>query len=139
MSQENVDLVLAAYSRFNAGARIPGSVFWHENAEYETTLEDPESTIHRGIAAIRRQFDRWHEVYPDLCVEIQEVRANGDYVFLWVRQTGQGAASGVPIDMQMAHVYTMRDGKAARLVEYLDRDEALEAAGLRDRASSEED
>jgi ketosteroid isomerase-like protein len=34
--------------------------------------------------------------------------------------------------MQMAHVYTMRDGKAARLVEYLDRDEALEAAGLRE-------
>jgi ketosteroid isomerase-like protein len=69
-------------------------------------------------------------VYPNLCVEIQEVRANSDYVFLWVRQTGHGAASGVPIDMQMAHVYTMRDGKAARLVEYLDRDEALEAAGL---------
>jgi uncharacterized protein len=127
-----VDLVLAAYSRFNAGARIPGAAFWHENAEYETTLEDPESTIHRGIGAIRRQFDRWHEVYPDLCVEIQEVRANGDCVSVWVRQTGQGAASGVPIDIQMAHVYTMRDGKAGRLVEYLDRDEALEAAGLRE-------
>jgi hypothetical protein len=96
ISKQNVDLVLAAYSRFNAGARIPGRVFWHENAEYETTLEDPESTIHRGIGAIRRQFDRWHEVYPDLCVEIQAVKTNGDYVFLWVRQTGQGAASGGP-------------------------------------------
>ena len=132
MSRENVELVLAASSRFNAGARIPGTVFWHENAEYETALEDPEATIHRGIGAIRKQFDRWHEVYPDLRVEIQEVKANGDYVFLWVRLTGQAAASGIPIDMEMAQVYTMRNGKAARLVEYLDRADALEAVGLRD-------
>jgi ketosteroid isomerase-like protein len=139
MSQDNVGSVLAAYAAYNAGARIPGTVFWHEDAEYETVREDPESTIHRGIEAIRRQFDRWHDVYPDLCVEIQQVRTNGDFVFLWVRQTGQGAGSGVPIDMEVAHVYTMRDGKAARLVEYLDRDEALEAVGLGNRTSFAED
>ena len=34
------------------------------------------------------------------------------------------------MDMELAHVYTVRDGKAARCVEYFDRDEALEAAGL---------
>jgi ketosteroid isomerase-like protein len=32
--------------------------------------------------------------------------------------------------MELAHVYTLRDGKAARLVEYVDREEALAAAGL---------
>jgi ketosteroid isomerase-like protein len=32
--------------------------------------------------------------------------------------------------MELAHVYTLRDGKAARVVEYADRDKALEAAGL---------
>jgi ketosteroid isomerase-like protein len=58
------------------------------------------------------------------------VRASRDYVFLWVRLTGHAVASGIPIDMQMAQVYTMRDGRAARLVEYLDREEALEAVGL---------
>ena len=37
--------------------------------------------------------------------------------------------------MELAHVITMREGKAARLVEYMDRDEALAAAGLQEVAS----
>ena len=51
-------------------------------------------------------------------------------MFLWVRFSGHGGGSGVPIDMQLAHVWTLRDGKAAGVVEYFDRAEALEAAGL---------
>jgi ketosteroid isomerase-like protein len=34
------------------------------------------------------------------------------------------------VAMELAHVLTMRDGKVARTVEYFDRAEALEAAGL---------
>ncbi len=49
---------------------------------------------------------------------------------MWVRFVGRGATSGIPIDMELAHLYTIRDGKAAKVVEYMDRDEALEAAGL---------
>ena len=40
------------------------------------------------------------------------------------------SASGAPLDMELAHVYTMRDGKAASAHEYMDRAEALDAAGL---------
>ena len=32
--------------------------------------------------------------------------------------------------MELAHVYTVRDGKATRVVEYMNRQEAIEAAGL---------
>ncbi len=32
--------------------------------------------------------------------------------------------------MELAHVLTLREGKAASVVEYMDRREALEAAGL---------
>ena len=34
------------------------------------------------------------------------------------------------MEMELAHVYTMRDRKAAQVVEYFDKAEALEAAGL---------
>jgi len=53
-------------------------------------------------------------------------------VFLWVRFIAHGAASGAPLEMELAHVYTFRDGRATRCVEYFDRSEALEAAGLRE-------
>jgi ketosteroid isomerase-like protein len=130
MSRENVQFVLDSYARFNAGEKEPGLWFWSEDAEYHAAREDPDSAIHRGIDAIRRQFERWHEAYPDLKVEPLEAKGKGDRVFLWVRFAGHGATSGVPMEMELAHVYTMRDGKAARVVEYMDRKEALEAAGL---------
>ena len=118
MSRENVEIVRNRYARYNAGARSrPG--FWHEDAEYHAAREDPDSATHRGIDAIRRQFERWHEAYPDLKVEPLEAKGKGDRVFLWVRFAGHGAASGVPMAMELAHVYTMRDGKAARVVEYM--------------------
>ena len=109
-----VEIVRNRYARYNAGERIPDLGFWHEDAEYHAAREDPDSAIHRGIDAIRRQFERWHEAYPDLRVEPLEAKGKGDRVFLWVRFTGHGAASGVPMEMELAHVYTMRDGKAAQ-------------------------
>ena len=51
-------------------------------------------------------------------------------MFIWVRFIGHGAASGLPIEMELAHVCTRRDGKTVRIVEYNDRVEALEALGL---------
>jgi ketosteroid isomerase-like protein len=130
MSQESLDFVLGAYARFNAGERTPELWFWHADAEYQTAREDPDSATHRGIEAIRKQFASWIEAYPDLQVEPLDARANHDRVFLWVRFTGHGAASGAPLTMEIAHVYTLRDGKATRCVEYFDRTEALEAVGL---------
>ena len=130
MSQENLDFVLDGYARFNAGERRPELWFWHPDAEYRAAREDPDSAAHRGIEAIRKQFASWFDAYPDLRVEPVEAKANGDRVFLWVRFTGHGAASGAPLVMELAHVYTLRDGKASRCVEYMDRAEALEAVGL---------
>ncbi len=132
MSQENVEIVLDRYARYNAGERTPDLGFWHEDAEYHAAREDPDSEVHRGIEAIRRQFERWHEAYPDLNVEPLEAKGRADRVFLWVRFSGHGAASGAPMEMELAHVYTMRDRKAAQVVEYFDRSEALQAAGLRE-------
>jgi ketosteroid isomerase-like protein len=130
MSQENVEIVRDAYARYNAGERTPELWFWHPHAEYHAAREDPDSAVHRGIDAIRQQFASWHEAYPDLRVEVLDAQASGDQVFLWVRFVGHGATSGIPLEMELAHLYTMRDGKAPKLVEYMDRNEALEAAGL---------
>ena len=129
MSQENVEFVRDGYARFNAGERTAELWFWHPDAEYHAAREDPDSAVHRGIDAIRKQFASWLEAYPDLRLEILEAEGKGDQVFL-VRFVGHGGASSIPIEMELAHVYTMRDGKAARVVEYMDRKEALKAAGL---------
>ena len=130
MSEENVEIVVNGYARFNAGERVPELWFFTPEVEFHAAREDPDSAVHHGIDAVRRQYARWVEAYPDLTVEPLEAKGNGDKVFLWVRFTGHGGESGIPVDMELAHVLTMRNGKAARIVEYFDRAEALEAAGL---------
>jgi ketosteroid isomerase-like protein len=130
MSEENVKFALDGYARFNAGEKTAELWFYTPDAEYHVAREDPDSAIHRGIDAVGRQLAEWVEAYPDLTVTPLEARGNGDKVFLWVRFSGHGEGSGVPVEMELAHVLTMRDGRVARTVEYTDRAEALEAVGL---------
>ena len=132
MSHENVKVVLDGYARFNAGEPIAPLVplYYHADAEYHVAREDPDSSVHRGIAAITKQMESWIEAHPDLRLEPRDSKANGDQVFVWVRFVGHGAGSGLPIDMEVAHVVTLRDGKFARVDEYYDRAEALKAVGL---------
>jgi ketosteroid isomerase-like protein len=130
VASRNVENVIAAYERFNSGDRVPSLDYWHEDGTYAASSEDPDSAVHRGWAAIRQQFANWAEAYPDLKVEPLEIRENGDMIFAWVRFSGHGESSGLPIDMELAHVSEMRDGKVVHLVEYMDRAEGLAAAGL---------
>ena len=53
-----------------------------------------------------------------------------DKVVAVERYGGRATLSGVETDQTEAEVYTLRDGKILRVVEYAHRDEALEAAGL---------
>jgi ketosteroid isomerase-like protein len=129
VSSANVARVLEGYALFNSGVREPRLDYWHEDGEYHVAREDPDSTIHRGIDAVRRHYANWAEAYPDLRVEPLEAE-EGEKVFVWVRFSGHGGASGVPMEAELAHVVTMRDGKFACLEEYTDRDEGRAAAGL---------
>jgi ketosteroid isomerase-like protein len=130
VSEGNLQFVLDAYSRFNAGERRPELWYFHEDAEYHTSSADPDSAVHRGIDAIRRQFQSWTDTYPDLTVKPLDAKENGDRVFLWVRFSGHGAGSGVPMDMELAHVVTVENGRTRRVAEYMDRADGLRAAGL---------
>jgi ketosteroid isomerase-like protein len=48
-----------------------------------------------------------------------------------VRTVARGGASGVRLDRETAHLWTLRDARIARCEIYLDRSEALEAVGMR--------
>jgi ketosteroid isomerase-like protein len=142
LERENLRVVLAGFARFNADEgglewrlrRLPESLamFCQPDWEYHTDSRDPDTTIHRGIGAVTKHLANWIEAYPDLKTEPVEAKASGDKVFAWLHFSGHGAGSQVPIEMELAHVITMRDGKWARTVEYADKAEALEAAGLQE-------
>jgi ketosteroid isomerase-like protein len=121
-------LTRVAYEWFNREKEPPPT--WLPDGEFINSREDPDHAVYRGIDAIRRQHQGWFDAYPDLHVEPLDVRVNGDLVFVWVRFTGHGADSGVAMEMELAHVITIEDGKTRRVQEYFDRAEALKAVGL---------
>jgi ketosteroid isomerase-like protein len=51
-------------------------------------------------------------------------------VLATVHDHGVGRTSGIIVDRRHYALWTLRDGKIARLRVYLDRTEAVEAAGL---------
>ena len=86
-----------------------------------------------GPDAVRANYARWMEAWreePETTVE--EVIGNGDHVVVIACFRGRGRGSGVRVAERLYEVYTLRNGRVLRVDEFSDRDQALEAAGLRE-------
>ena len=57
--------------------------------------------------------------------------APGERVVAPFRFRGQGRTSGIPTEMHLVHVWTLRDGRAVRCDTYEQLADALAAAGVR--------
>jgi ketosteroid isomerase-like protein len=132
MAQENIEAVRSMYAAFSALAQSGDCAsyvaeYWDPDGEYRPVEE--MDTI-RGHDAIVRWISRWLEAWDEFRDEIEEVTAAGGPVVAAIRVNGRGRESGMEISQRLFHVIELRDGKILRLWEYLDRRQALEAAGL---------
>lgn len=143
MPDESVENFLRrGYAELNRAMRDPSGEqltayvrdWWHQDGVYVNPPDAPEPGEHRGIEAVRLQIWRWVEALPDLQIEPLEIRTKGDRAFVWVRFAGHGAGSDMPIEMEVAQVLTIDEGKVRRNEAYTDRAAGLEAAGLLEEA-----
>jgi ketosteroid isomerase-like protein len=86
----------------------------------------PSHGIERALAIRQSWLDAWEEHH----IEIEDMLEGGDDVVSTVLLTGRGKESGVGVDVRIHGHFRIADGKVAYFYEYLDRDEALKAAGL---------
>jgi ketosteroid isomerase-like protein len=134
MSQENVEIVrqmVDAVNRSDPDAFVglcAPDVEWEEN----TTVYPGLRRRYRGLTELREWlYDAFVEVWEDFRVEIEElVDAPDDRVLAGGRLVGRGKASGVETQLRGWWVLWFARGKAVRRQVFLDRPEALEAAGL---------
>ena len=127
MSEENVEIVRAVQQQF---AR--GDFSWIETAddfEFVPPAENPDAGIYRGEAA-RRWLMAWHDSFEELTIESTEMAEAGDEVFAGVLQRGRPRGSQAMVEERSWQVVTLGDGVVTRVEAFLDRDDALEAAGL---------
>ena len=139
MSQENVEIVRRAFD--GAGARSieqTAETFWHPDITYVEDPRWPGASTYKGRDAVLRCFKQYMEalgreedfVFRVDLERIQEVGANQVLTFMNVTATGR--ASGLPSETPTANVYELAKGKIRHLHIFADRQQALEAVGLRE-------
>jgi uncharacterized protein len=135
MSRENVETFKRGADAYNRRdveallATVDREVEWHPLLP---VLLGGEATVYRGHEGVRELVRELDESFPDLQGDPSEVRDLGEQVLAIGRLRGRGRESGAETETQIVWLAELKDGKAFRIREYLDLDEALEAAGLGD-------
>jgi ketosteroid isomerase-like protein len=135
MSQENVEaakrLVDANNRRDVDGmlAELDPAVEWHDAAPI---LLGGETTVYRGHEGARALLNELWDVLDETYVELREIRDLGDRIVTTGELRTRGRGSGIAMESPYGTVSDFENGKAIRIWTYLDVDEALEAAGLRE-------
>jgi ketosteroid isomerase-like protein len=126
MSEENVVIVqqvLKACARGDLDAALAHAdpkIVWNPTQEGQA----------EGITAVRATMERWEESFEDLVVIYEETIDAGDRVVVKTHVSGRGRGSGVEVNTRSYMVWTLRGNKVLRMDEFIERADALEAAGL---------
>ena len=139
MSQENVEIVRTVYEIGDpfAGTAIQVDRAFRDylDAQFEFRLPSdyPEGEpVFRGREGFADMIAMLGDTWGKWRFERERFVDAGDHVVVFVRILAEGGASGVPIEQESTHVWTIRDGRATSMRVYRDRSEALEAVGLRE-------
>ncbi len=129
MSQENLDLIRAGFAAHNRGDLDALVEVYDPDVVFETLLL---GTRH-GNEAIREIYEESRKTLSGYDVEPVELIDSGDQVVAVAQVTGVGSASQIAMDGdRFAFLFTVENGRIVREQAFRNRDEALEAAGLRD-------
>ncbi len=137
MSEENLEIARRISEAFEAGVeRGDFTAAWEtgavaEDCELIPAPEHPEQRSFEGREGFSEFMLGWTEDFENYSVHRERlIDAGEDRVVGFFTQSATGKASGAPIDQGYAIVYELEDGQLVRLRIYLDRDAALQAAGL---------
>ena len=101
-----------------------------QRSRFHPPPEFPGEDSYDGHAGFLAYPQRWLEPWEEYRLIPEEFIDAGDRVVTVNRAIGRGKGSGIEVETQMAHIWTICDGKALRMDVFRTRAEALEAAGL---------
>ena len=129
MSKTNVDLLRRVYDAFARGDI--GSVLGVMTDDIQFVVAE-NSLFYRGTPYVGKQeieeklFARVGAEWDGYWIEVERLHDAGEVVVVQLRYRGTYKATGRTMAAQGVHIWTVRDGKLAKLEEYVD------TAGIRD-------
>jgi ketosteroid isomerase-like protein len=133
MSQENVEAFKRGISAMNSGDInrmldvCDPNVVWRDAIN---VMFGGEATMYRGHEQVREVFRDLYESFAEIDADYSDVRDLGERVLGLGHLRMLGKESGVETESPVAALTEWTNGKATRVLTYLDHAEALEDAGL---------
>jgi hypothetical protein len=127
-----VGLAYAAANRRDFDVVLVG---WDPGSEYRPSGDlmppDAEPVFH-GHEGYLRLWRYWLDAFEDIRWDPEEVLDFGDRFLVTTEQKGHGSGSGVAVREPVFQLFKLRRGLVIRQEDFLDRSQALKAAGLRE-------
>jgi ketosteroid isomerase-like protein len=128
VTEANVATLRAGYEALNRGDLSEVMALIDDDITFDPGPLSPDSDASaRGRDGFRALVQSWLDAFEDFRIEPLDVTEDGDKLVAAVRQSGRGRGSGVDIAVEIAHVWTVRDGQAIRLESYPNVQAAREA------------
>lgn len=120
--------------------RLGLETFQREGAEALLSITDPEievytepglvnSGTYRGHEGFMRWQQQWMEAWEEFRMEPAEfIEVSDEIVVVPLHQVATGKGSGIEVEMDIAYLFEVRDGRLTRLHLYADKGRALSAA-----------
>lgn len=132
MPLNNVELVRRAMNAWDREDMEALTALSDAEVEFVSIFAGMEGRTYRGYEGLREYFADMRDTWTEFHRDIEEMMDAGDnQVVVFFRLRGTARASGVPVDEQVTTVFELRKGLLYRMVVFRDREEALEAVGLR--------
>jgi ketosteroid isomerase-like protein len=108
-----------------------GPIFYDPDCEWHATVGGiDEGRVYRGHSEIVEAYEDYFETWERIELRPEEIIDTGDQLVVLVHEVARGRESGVMVETDTGTVSTLRDGRVIRVRSYMDRAQALEAAGL---------
>jgi ketosteroid isomerase-like protein len=133
MSAKNVEIVRGIYEAWGRGDFGAGIELYDPYILFVLRPEFPDAGAYCGPDEIRRYMRE--DFLADLegaAIIGEEFLDAGDSVVVRVNQQATGPRSGAAVTMRYYQAWTLRGGSVIRIESIKDREEALEAVGLRE-------
>jgi ketosteroid isomerase-like protein len=134
VAQEDIDRMRAGYEAMGRGDFNAVLDLMDPEIEIRDRPEIPDPQTYRGREGVLTALSRNLDSFDDLEMVPESFVEGGDQMVVCILLRGRGRISGVPVEDRLAHLWTIRDGRAVALQVYSDPAEALRAAGLPDRS-----
>jgi uncharacterized protein len=131
VTEDEVRVLVEGYEAWNR--REPDALgdLLDPEMEWQPGFGALEEGVHRGADGFREFVASWMESFDDFHIRPELLIQAGDAIVVIAHQRGRGRGSGIVLESQVVHVWTIREGVAVRWWGPRTRDEAIDALGDR--------